>query len=279
MQQSTAPTATDAPAIRCLNCTHEYVGAFCPACGQPAEERRVTLGRLIRDFAQRFLSLEQGLIRSVYEMSIDPGGVIRRYSEGQRRQYVGPLNYLVIGTALMLLAHTLIDSHVTAWMQATLVDSFAEIKEGMSLGSGGTMGGLTPAQEQRFIETMLWLSKKVMLTSLAMGLPFAVMLRLLFRKTGVNLAETGVFTLYCFGHIMLVYALLVAPLVWLGLDFGLVAQASLVLYWIVPCFAAAGFFGRRIGPVLKTAVAMGVAYAVFGVLLWAGVAFYAITTA
>lgn len=258
----------------CLNCGAERVGEFCHTCGQHFSEGRLTLRGGLREFAERSLSLERGLLRTFVEMTVDPGGVVRRYSQGRRRTYVSPIAYLLIGVALLLVGYELYEPQMRVWLEASLATSLGRMNEGVRVGSGQPVAGFSADQVRMFTETMIALSKRATLTSLAMALPFAVLLRLFFRKNGVNIAETAAFTLFCFGHIFVFTALLTPGLILAGANVGTVMQWSMLLYLLLPGFAAVGFFERRVSAVLKTLLAMTIAYVIFSALTWIGVALY-----
>lgn len=265
------PVATSAPA--CLNCGATPTGEFCHACGQRVTEGRLTLRTAVLEFVERSLSLERGLLRTFVEMCTDPGGVVRRYADGQRRRYVSPLAYMLIGAAVLLLGYELYEAQLRAWMEASLATAFGEMNRGMR-GGGQPVAGLSTDQVRLLTATMISLSKKATLTSAAMALPFAALLRLFFRRSGVNFAEATAFTLYCFGHIFVLAGVMTPIAIFSGAGVATVTQWSLLLYAVVPGFAALGFFGRSVGAVAKTLVAMALAYGVFTVALWIGVVLY-----
>ena len=81
------------------------MGEYCHQCGQHFLER-LTIRLFVHELVTR-VSIERGLLYTVWDMTRDPGGVIRRYIAGQRRRYVSPVTYLLFGAALMLLTFPL----------------------------------------------------------------------------------------------------------------------------------------------------------------------------
>lgn len=199
-----APAPDAAPAAACLNCGAALVGEFCHACGQSAAVARLDLRQLRDDFVRHSLSLDRGLLLTARELTTDPGGMLRRYLAGQRRRYASPVTYLFVGTALSLLALEVYEKRLDAWT-----------REAMALAMERNPGLLTPAQAAAYSEILLVFGKQMTVSTLATVLPFALILRWLFRRDGLNAAEAGVFTLYVFGHALAIHSLL-TPLLLLG---------------------------------------------------------------
>jgi hypothetical protein len=82
-------------------------GDYCHGCGQEFLDGRLTLRRFWHEFAARYLKLESGLWLTFRELCTDPGGVARRYVQGERRRYTNSLGYFVLVATFALVVFTL----------------------------------------------------------------------------------------------------------------------------------------------------------------------------
>lgn len=263
------PTPTDAPALdrpavspqaatpeACPNCGAERVGDYCQRCGQHYLDGRLTLRALWREFAERFLKLEHGLALTFRELTTAPGQVCRRYVAGERKRYVSPLSYFVLGTAVVLLAFSFQLEHTREWML-----------EVMEQGGERVFFGLLPAEKvPEFVALNLRLIGVTYAYQIVLLLiPFVFFLRLFFRRPGYNLAEIGVYALFVTGHYNLLDGLL-SLLLLVATGSGTPVWLTFLISLFFLSFGAIGFFGGRVATVGKTLVAYLLAYALFGIL-------------
>lgn len=229
----------------CLNCGTDRLGAYCHVCGQHYLDERLSVRQLRDEFVSRTFNLDQGLLRTFAELCRDPGGVVRRYVGGQRRRYISPFSYLFLGTALYLLTFGLIHDDFAAWMEAQ---------------EANTEAFMTPEQTDAYTALLLGSTRYSAALSLFMCVPFGLLLRLFFRKHGVNVVETTIFALFTLGHVSLLNGLATPILLLFGASVNTHLAVGIGLYPLVCGFAAAGFFGRRIGAVLKTEAAIAITF-------------------
>ncbi len=195
---------------------------------------RLTLRQIMHDLATRFFSLESGWLRTFKELFTEPGQMIRRYIEGERLVYANPFAYLLVATAISVVIQSLVG------FQATMIESTLSNPE------------LTPGQVAIIQDLQRLLFKHMLYMSLGILIPFAVMLRLFFRRSGFNLAEMAVFALYTVGHTAL-FAVVLLPL---GKLFSLhPAVLGVPVTLVYFSYAAVRFFGGRVITVLKTLAA------------------------
>jgi hypothetical protein len=201
---------------------------------QSGSAHRLTIRIIIRDLAARFFSLENGWLCTVKELFTEPGQMIRRYIEGERLVYANPFAYLLVATAISVVIQSLVG------FQATMIESTLSNPE------------LTPGQVAIIQDLQRLLFKHMLYMSLGILIPFAVMLRLFFRRSGFNLAEMAVFALYTVGHTAL-FAVVLLPL---GKLFSLhPAVLGVPVTLVYFSYAAVRFFGGRVITVLKTLAA------------------------
>jgi hypothetical protein len=260
---SAAPATYAPPAALCLNCAAPLAGHYCARCGQRAVTGRLTVASLAADFAGQFLALDRGLWFTVLAVARDPGGVARRYLDGQRRRFVGPIAFLSFTAALLLIA-----------MQLTGADDLERIRQSARSAWSGPHAIMTARQGEAYARLLQSLSQQTALTSLMLAVPFALVVRRLFRKAGVNLAECAVLSLYTFGDACALYVLIAPTLYLFGNTPSAHTTATFAVYLAVCVHAARGFFGRRVGTAVRMVVAFGLSFLAFSVLLSAGVITY-----
>lgn len=265
---TTAPLAAPpvTPSTTCRNCGAARLGEYCQDCGQHFLEERLHIRSLLQDLVQQHLSVNRGLLRTIIEMTRSPGSVVRRFIQGQRRRYVNPFTYLFFGAAVALLFFVLYRDQYELWMQAKM----AGLDENQDV--------LTTAQAREYGRILFSLSQQAAYTSLAMCVPFALLIRLFARKRGINLAEAFVFSLYGFGHATLLGSLATPLLLLSGISIDVQVNISYAIYMLVFAHLAHGFFGRGVRPILLVIAALVVAYGAFSLLLGGGTMAYVILT-
>jgi hypothetical protein len=171
----------------CPNCGAIRVGPFCAGCGQSLREPRVSFGLLWRWLVGQVLSFDRGFLLTVREMTLRPGTMIRDYLAGQRQRYTNPFTYLLLWSAASLLVWSLLGDHFMAQMRD-------------SIAAGFRRSPLTPAQLKRYLDVFMLVIPYAGQVTMLVCLPFAALLRLLFRRSGYNFAEHFVFALFGMGH-------------------------------------------------------------------------------
>ena len=175
--RSTGPPA--AAAAVCLNCGVGRLGDYCHACGQHHREDRLTLGGLARQVATQMLMMEQGLLHTVVAVARSPGALGRAYVSGRRRSYTNPLTFFLIAVGLRVAAMSATGMPMTR----------ALMEEGVRHRA---YPYLTEAQSMRMIElTLASFSWSYAYQALAIAVRVAVAWRMLFRRSGVTVAEAA----------------------------------------------------------------------------------------
>lgn len=226
----------------CMNCGSVLYGAFCSHCGQPSA-KPITFRGMCRNTWERLRQLDFPWLRTVVDLTTDPGDTARRYLRGRRLPYVGPIHYALATTGLLAVLG--------------LVDTF-------DLSAPSTPwsppGPAEPASPKIFAVGAL---APLLVTWL-----IACLQRALFREERFGLTETWCFDLYLFGHLALhqaIFALLGAYASTVGL-----AALGLVVVLVVS-FGLGGFYRRPVLHVVPAAIILSVVY-VAGIWLIAGAA-------
>ncbi|MFT3980475.1 MAG: DUF3667 domain-containing protein [Ferruginibacter sp.] len=90
----------------CPNCNNEFTGQFCNNCGQKVTHR-ITMRHLVHDFVHAFTHTDKGFFYMMIQLFVRPGTVAREYiSEGKRKRYFLPLQYLIIIGAIATIVVT-----------------------------------------------------------------------------------------------------------------------------------------------------------------------------
>jgi len=229
-----------------------------PAAADPAPSApRLTMRLVAHDVAKHFFDVESGWLRTVRELTLAPGAMIRRYVQGHRKVYTNPVAYLVLATAMSVVIQNLVGFH----------DRMVTIAQSNTLDSPLQMEFVN-----RFTELVFQYS---LYLSIGLLVPMALLVRVFFRRSGYNLAESFVFALYSGGHTALLSVVLV-PLYMLlppsAAIQGIVAVAVAVIYTM---YAARGFFsGSLLSVAIKAGVAYVMAYFVFMAVMMACIMAY-----
>ncbi|MBC2839794.1 DUF3667 domain-containing protein [Robiginitalea sp. SC105] len=88
--------------MNCKNCQTvlRLEFRFCPTCGAKTEVQRITFPALLRDFIDRFLDLDNSVVRTFTGMILRPEAVIGGYITGLRKRYLNPVSFLGIALTL-----------------------------------------------------------------------------------------------------------------------------------------------------------------------------------
>jgi hypothetical protein len=114
----------------CLNCGTALAGDYCHACGQKGHVHR-SLGAFGHDLLHGVFHFEGKIWRTLPLLAWRPGDLTRRYIDGQRASFVGPLPFFLFSVFLMFA--------VLSW--APMIDSNA--------GQNITLGLANAAKEQQ----------------------------------------------------------------------------------------------------------------------------------
>jgi len=225
----------------CLNCGTPLTDRYCTHCGQAAATGRLRLGEILKGVLVLLSTLDSKIARTAVGLTRNPGKVCKAYVEGQRIRYVAPLRYCVTIVALMVLVNVL---------------------TGFDPGDFSPTGTTERQREvQRiaaaFVVTHLDLVLFLVLPALV------VIYRVLFFRSGRNLAEVSVFVLYTMGQIFLL-GLLFTPLRFVAFAWQLPLRLALQIAFL--SWSATVFFDTSpIVATLKSVVASLCYFALLGI--------------
>jgi hypothetical protein len=223
------------------------------------EAPRLTMGLVLRGVIERFFDVDKGWLRTVRELTLGPGAMIRRYVQGHRKVYANPFAYLVVGTAVSIMVQRAVgfQERMIATTSGNTVDSPLQMEFA-----------------NRFTDLI---SQNALYVSIGILVPLALLVRLLFRRSGYNLAECLVFALYSVGHLALLGLVLIPLYMLLPPSAAIQGIAGLTVAVIYTVFVAQGFFsGGFVGVAIKASVAYVMAFLIFFVVMMVVVLAYVI---
>jgi uncharacterized membrane protein (DUF373 family) len=91
----------------CKNCSTEFEGDFCPACGQKAKTERITFRQMLGELRYHVIDFDQGFWFTMYQLALRPGHATREYLEGKRVGYVKPVKFIFWAFAVTFLIASL----------------------------------------------------------------------------------------------------------------------------------------------------------------------------
>ena len=169
----------------CINCGHESDSPYCPNCGQKMEVRRVTIRGISGEFISKWIGFDTQFGRTIVGMVIKPGEVINGYLEGNRTKYIGPLGFIVVMTALLLISFDLFGLEVQDFL-----------KENQSTFQGGIEQDIS-AQQLAFQQKINTFIAQNFRFFSAVLIPFwGIGLWFFYRKRGLNYIERIVVATY-----------------------------------------------------------------------------------
>jgi hypothetical protein len=87
---------------RCCTCGQEYQGNYCPCCGQSAKIGRYSFKNALLLFLDVWGMGNRGMFRTLRDLILRPGYLIRDYISGMQMAYFPPFKLLFMLTAISL---------------------------------------------------------------------------------------------------------------------------------------------------------------------------------
>ena len=89
------------PINHCKNCGYEINNfTYCPNCGAKKITKRITFKNLTQEFSDRFLNLDNSVIRTFVHLFSKPKDVIDGFINGLRKRYVNVFSYFAISLTI-----------------------------------------------------------------------------------------------------------------------------------------------------------------------------------
>jgi len=106
------PEPTPAAPGRCLNCGTTLTGAYCPACGQSARLRPLSLWHLLGELTADLFDIDSRVWRSLLPLVFRPGYLTREYVAGRRARYVAPVRLYLAASVLFFVVAAITQSNL-----------------------------------------------------------------------------------------------------------------------------------------------------------------------
>lgn len=91
----------------CIHCGTSFVGRFCPQCGLPVNNHRMTAKNVFIGFINIWGMGVQPMHRSIYELFWRPGYMMRDYLNGHQPLYFPPFKMLILMTLVFAIVCSL----------------------------------------------------------------------------------------------------------------------------------------------------------------------------
>jgi hypothetical protein len=171
--------------MTCINCNQEVTGSFCAACGQRAIVKRITFKEGWYDFWARIYGFDGMFPRTLRDLTIRPGVAARRFIDGNRVMYYGPVGYFFLMITVFLL--------LLSMMSMDFVEFMKGMQKMMPVKPQGTeMERLI----QRFVADNLKLFAFIAIPLQAIASRY-----IFFRKSEFNFTEHLILPLFTMGHL------------------------------------------------------------------------------
>lgn len=95
--------------MKCKNCDNDFIGNYCPICGQRVIDR-LTIRHISKLIIDDVFDIDKGLIFTLKQLWINPGKTALDFIHGKTKNYYSPLKYLIFWTALFLIQSQFIGS-------------------------------------------------------------------------------------------------------------------------------------------------------------------------
>ena len=175
----------------CINCGAESSNKFCPICGQKLEVPKVTWRSIADEIGSHWLGFNNKFFRAIRYLTIKPEVVIQSYLKGNRVRYIGPLGYLVVMSALYILAFD--------YLEIDKADYFRRIQEAIA---GEIVEDPSRLETDLIVSTRDKLAEYLRLIP-AMNIPLvAFAVWIFFRKIGNTYLENVVAISYSQAHLL-----------------------------------------------------------------------------
>ncbi|MGB5943824.1 MAG: DUF3667 domain-containing protein [Leeuwenhoekiella sp.] len=115
------------PVNHCRNCKKilRPEQAFCDSCGAKRIQNRLTAKNLLEDFNERYLNIENSMLRTFLALFTNPEAVIDGYIHGVRKKYLSAFGYFGIAITLAGLYVYIFNT----FLADDLFSEFAQVEE------------------------------------------------------------------------------------------------------------------------------------------------------
>ncbi|MGB8656658.1 MAG: DUF3667 domain-containing protein [Candidatus Zixiibacteriota bacterium] len=169
---------------KCLNCGAEISTRYCPHCGQEKTIKRLEVKTIVHEVAHGIFHWDNSILSTFKLLLTKPGYFVKEYVNGRRKSFVKPFSFfLFFLTIYVLFFH---------WMSGRY---FTFYNTSLNL-SGSKLSKIKMMQHL--------VSANINYLYFIIPLVFAFFLKLLLKKnSGINYAESLVFSFYTFAMVLI----------------------------------------------------------------------------
>ncbi len=237
--------------MTCTNCSTETVGQYCHACGQKAESDRYTTRGLLRDFFFSVVDLEKGLPNTILKLTIQPGNSIRAVIKGERKNLYPAFKYLLLVGAVVIICSLRYRFFHNSY---TSTDS----KDMRVVASRFSV----PDRYQLFVDDFFSFAEdNATLLNIAAIPIFAFFSLTLLSARRYNFAENLILNTFITAQQLFFLLLLIPFLEFLPASKPMLIALYSIAVVLYNIWAYVQFFGRKISIIIKSILAVLVAYA------------------
>ena len=167
----------------CANCKEQYVGNYCPRCGQSANTQRFTLRNAISNFLELWGLANSTFTRTVVHLVLRPGHMIRDFIKGHRQPYFPPIRMLFIVVATFLIVSYLLPQYGGESASGLNIDNEALVEKGVVDASSDSSNEVLVGVLKKVEIAYNWFKEHVAITLLLYHTVLALIATWLFRMS------------------------------------------------------------------------------------------------
>ncbi|MEM7245445.1 MAG: DUF3667 domain-containing protein [Acidobacteriota bacterium] len=206
---------------QCLNCDAPLLGRYCAQCGQDHRRARLQTRTILSDWLDSAFNFEATFWTTFRGMLRHPGQTAREYVDGRRKQHFHPFRYLLL-TLLLYAAFLFLTGLKPTDVSSDLQPAHPTMK-----------------QNEFMTAYFGWVNRNFNFIMSSVIPVMALVLRFLFRASGLNYAEAMVLCSYVQGHSTVV----ITPLMLGGQHlFGISSLWGMLASLIYQSWAIRGFY-------------------------------------
>lgn len=205
----------------CLNCREPLNNnyQFCPTCGQKADTHRLSFSHLTHDVIHYFTHADKSIFRIVWLLIVSPGKTVREYLHGTRKKYFPPVNFFLISVAVLAISVKVFKTFDMDFMH-------------------GYQGG----GENQGVELLNFVTLRINWIYIAFVPIFTSLYWLFYIRRNYNYIEHLIAGFYWSGLILCVFALIIAPLMYVFNSLDSYYILSLLFIGILTLYYAIGYY-------------------------------------
>lgn len=187
----------------CPTCGQSVGTPYCPRCGEkPLRPRDLTLGGLLEQAFQALSSVDSTLIRSFRVLLTRPGELTANYVSGRRAAWLGPVHVFIIANVLLFAAQSLTQSTVVGVPLASNLtqQDWSELARSLVNDRLAAKQTMLEAYAPIFDHAAVLNAKTLIVL---MGVPFTLLLPLMFPRSGQPFVAHVVFALHFYTFVLL----------------------------------------------------------------------------